>query len=317
MRIKVWLDASLFALAYPFLVGLSILPPAWIVRLGRWIGIFAFLVDARHRRVCLENLAIAFPGLSAGQRRSLTLRCFQNVAMTFLELPRLGRLPFEELLSTVRVEGLEHFERAFAKNKGLLILTGHFGNWELMALYVGIWRFPLAFVARALDNRYFDRWLNRIRSRSGNRVIPKRGALRQVLRSLRQGYGVGLLMDQRVTGKEGVFVDFFRHQAGSSAALALLACRTGAPVLPVYILREPSGLDHRMCIEPEIPLVRTGRLDRDILENTQRFQEVLERVVQEYPEQWFWMHRRWKGSPTVTYSRVRKKKRRKSAPARR
>jgi len=310
MRIHLWLHACLYAIAYPLLACLSLLHPTWIARLGRWTGVLAFLVDARHRRVCLENLAIAFPDLSARQRRSVTLRCFQNVATTFLELPGLGRIPFEQLVSRVQVEGLENFERAVAKNTGLLILTGHFGNWELLALYVGIWRFRLAFVARALDNPYFDRWLNRIRSRSGNRVIRKRGALRQVLRSLRQGYGVGLLMDQRVTGREGVFVDFFRHQAGSSAALALLACRSGAPVLPVYILREPSGIEHRMCIEPEIPVIRTGQLDQDIRQNTQRFQEVLEGIVRKHPDQWFWMHRRWKGSPTVQYSSQRKKKRR-------
>ncbi|MEW6443366.1 MAG: lysophospholipid acyltransferase family protein [bacterium] len=311
------LDALLFAVSLPFLWLLSVCPSPRLCRIGRWIGAAAYHLDRRHRQICLENLAIAFPQWPLEQRRAVARRCFQNVATTFLEIPGLGRLPFDQLVARVgSVTGREHYERALTRNKGVLILTGHFGNWELMALCTGIAGYRLAFVARALDNPYFDQWLNRIRHRSGNRIIPKRGALRQILRSLRQGYGVGLLMDQRVTGNEGVFVDFFGHQAGSSAALALLACRSGAPVLPVYMLRDPSGVGHQLHIEPEVPVVRTGRNDLDILENTQRLQKVLERVVREHPDQWFWMHRRWKGSPTVSYSGAasRKKKKKSKQP---
>jgi len=307
---KRWKQALLFGLAWPLLALLARLPASWAVCLGRALGQAAYLLDRRHRRVALKNLALAFPEMSAQDRKALALRSFQNAATTFLEVPRLGRAPFEEILNRVRPEGAEHFFSALSEGKGVLVLTGHFGNWELMALYTGMRGLRVAFVARALDNRFFDRWMNRIRSRSGNRVIPKRGALLQVLRLLRKGWAVGFLMDQRVTGREGVFVDFFSRPAGSSAALALLACRYGAPVLPVYVVREPSGVRHRLCIEPRIPVVRTGDLKRDVVENTQRFQKVLERIVREHPDQWFWLHRRWRGSPGVAYDERPNKRRR-------
>lgn len=307
---KRWKQALLFGLAWPLLALLARLPPSWAVFLGRALGRAAYLLDRRHRRVALQNLSLAFPEMSAQERKALALRSFQNAATTFLEVPRLGRAPFQEILNRVRPEGAEHILSALSEGKGVLFLTGHFGNWELMALYTGMRGLRLAFVARALDNRFFDRWMNRIRSRSGNRVIPKRGALLHVLRLLRKGWAVGFLMDQRVTGREGVFVDFFSRPAGSSAALALLACRYGAPVLPAYVLRDPSGVTHRLCIEPRIPVIRTGDLKRDVVENTQHFQKVLERIVRDHPDQWFWLHRRWRGSPGVAYDERPSKRRR-------
>lgn len=307
---KRWEQALVFGLAWPILALLARLPAPWTVRLGRILGLAAYHLDRRHRRVALQNLELAFPDMAIRDREALALRSFQNVVTTFLEVPRLGRAPFDEILSRVRPEGAEHFLSALEEGKGVLILTGHFGNWELMALYTGMRGLRVAFVARALDNRFFDRWMTRIRSRCGNRVIPKRGALLQVLRLLRRGWAVGFLMDQRVTGREGVFVDFFSRPAGSSAALALLACRYGAPVLPVYVLRDPSGVGHRLCVEPKISVVRTGDLARDIVENTKRFQNVLERIIRQHPDQWFWLHRRWRGSPGVFYDERPKKRRR-------
>lgn len=126
---------------------------------------------------------------------------------------------------------------------------------------------------------------------------------------MREGHLVGLLMDQGATGRDGVFVDFFGHLAGSSAALALLASRFRVPVHPVYVVRDPTGIGNTVHIGPEIPVLRTGRKRSDILENTQRFQKVLEGIIREHPEQWFWMHRRWKGSPTVSYGRGEKRRR--------
>lgn len=310
MRMKRWAQALLFWLSWPLLAFLAGIPAPWTVRLGKILGLAAYHLDRRHRRVALQNLALAFPEMADGHRKAVARRSFQNLVTTFLEIPRLGRAPFQEILERVRPEGTEHFLSALAEGKGVLVLTGHFGNWELMALYTGMRGLRVAFVARRLDNRFFDRWMNRIRSRSGNRVIPKRGALLHVLRLLRRGWAVGFLMDQRVTGREGVFVDFFSRPAGSSAALALLACRYGAPVLPVYVLRDPSGVGHRLCIEPRVPVVRTGNPTRDILENTQRFQKVLERIVRKHPDQWFWLHRRWRGSPGVVYDERPKKRRR-------
>jgi Kdo2-lipid IVA lauroyltransferase/acyltransferase len=310
-RIKRSLHLLLFLMACPFLYLLSFLPPGWAVRVGKWGGRVAFVVDARHRHVTLTNLKAAFPDLRASQRWALARRAFENVGKTFLEIPGLSRQSREEILSRVRYVGADRNEWARAREVGgVLLLTGHIGNWELMALAFG-WEeeAQLSVVVRPLDNRYFDRWLTRLRTRSGNRIILKRGALRGVHRALREGNLVGLLMDQGATGRDGVFVDFFGHLAGSSAALALLASRFRVPVHPVYIIRDPTGIGNTVHIGPEIPVLRTGRKRSDLRENTQRFQKTLEGIIREHPEQWFWMHRRWKGSPTVSYGRGKKRRR--------
>jgi KDO2-lipid IV(A) lauroyltransferase len=306
---KKLLDLLLFLLAYPILFLLSLLSPLWAVRLGKWAGNVAFLVDIRHRRISLENLRIAFPHLRASERWTIARKAFENVGKTFLEIPGLARQRPEDIKRRIRYVGIprEEWIKVQEESKGALLLTGHIGNWELMALAFGWEGGRLALVVRPLDNPHFDRWVTGLRSRSGNRIIPKRGALRGVYRSLREGYFVGMLMDQGTTGRDGVFVDFFGHPAGSSAALALLACRYGAPVHPVYIVREPSETSHTVHIGPEVPVVLTGPKRHDIRENTRRFQEALEEIVRKHPEQWFWMHRRWKGSPGVSYYKKTRK----------
>ena len=303
-------DRLLFLLAYPILFLLSLLPPAWAVRTGKWAGRLAFVFDARHRHITLTNLKIAFPDLSASQRWTMARRAFENLGKTLLEIPGLARLGRDDARRRVRSTGIDRREWVRARSEGgALLLTGHIGNWELMALAFG-WEeeADLAIVARPLDNPFFDRWVSRLRSRSGNRIIPKRGALRGVTRALREGSFVGLLMDQGATGRDGVFVDFFGHPAGSSVALSFLAVRFRVPVHPVYVLRDPSGIGHTVHIGPEVTVVRTGRKKSDILENTQRFQKVLEEIIREHPEQWLWMHRRWKRSPTVSYEKQKKRR---------
>jgi KDO2-lipid IV(A) lauroyltransferase len=300
---KKFVDLLLFLLAYPVLYLLSFLPPTWAVRIGKWAGRLAFMVDARHRHITLVNLKVAFPDLLASERWKIARKAFENLGKTFLEIPGLARQRREDIQSRIRYVGVDRREWICAREEGgALLLTGHLGNWEMMALAFG-WQDEanLSFVARPLDNPYFDRWLTRLRTRSGNRIILKKGALREVSRALRDRRFVGLLMDQGATGRDGVFVDFFGHLAGSSAALGLLASRFRVPVHPVYAIRDPSGPGQTVCIGEEIPVVRTGRKRDDMVENTQRFQKVLEEIIRKNPEQWFWMHRRWKGSPTVSY----------------
>ena len=302
---KDFTDRLLFLLAYPIITLFSLLPPGWAVRIGEWLGRIAFFVDARHRNISLTNLEAAFPDLSAPERWTIARKAFENLGKTFLEIPGLARQKPEDIQRRVRYTGPTRQEWIRVQQEGgALLLTGHIGNWELMALGFG-WRGEanLAFVARALDNPYFDRWMNRLRRRSGNRVIPKKGALRGIRGALREGLFVGLLMDQGTTGRDAVFVDFFGHLAGSNVALAFLAGRFGVPIYPVHVIRDASGTGHNVHIGPEVPLVRTGRKKNDILENTQRIQKALEEIIRQHPEQWFWMHRRWKGSPTVSYAK--------------
>lgn len=302
---KDFLDRLLFVTTYPIITLTAFLPPAWAVRIGKWLGRIAFVIDARHRHISLTNLKVAFPDLSASERWTIARKAFENLGKTFLEIPGLARQRREEIQSRVRYTGVGREEWVRARREGgALLLTGHIGNWELMALAFG-WEDEanLAFVARPLDNLYFDRWLNRLRTRSGNRMIAKKGAVREISRALREGFFVGLLMDQGATGRDGVFVDFFGHLAGSNVALGYLAGRFEVPVHAVHIVRDESGPGHTVHIGPELPVARTGRKKRDVLENTQLFQKALEEIVRKHPEQWFWMHRRWKKSPTVAYGK--------------
>ena len=305
---KDFLDRLLFLTTCPVITLLSFLPPAWAVRIGKWLGRVAFVVDARHRHISLTNLRVAFPDLSASERWTIARKAFENLGKTFLEMPGLARQKREDIQGRVRYAGVGREEWIRARREGgVLLLTGHIGNWELMAVAFG-WEDEanLAFVARPLDNPYFDRWVNRLRTRSGNRLITKQGAIREISRALREGFFVGLLMDQGATGRDGVFVDFFGHLAGSNVALGYLAGRFKVPVHAVYIVRDESGVGHTVHIGPELPVVRTGRKKSDILENTRLFQKALEEIIRKHPEQWFWMHRRWKQSPTVSYEKRKK-----------
>lgn len=305
---KDFTDRLLFLVAYPFITLFSLLPPAWAVRIGKWLGRIAFYVDARHRHISLTNLKAAFPDLSASERWAIAGKTFENLGKTIVEIPGLARRKREDIQRHVRYTGVDRKEWIRASEEGgALLLTGHIGNWEMMALAFG-WQdeADLAFVARPLDNPYFDRWMNGLRCRSGNRMIPKKGALRGITRALREGCFVGLLMDQGATGRDGVFVDFFGHLAGSNVALGFLANRFDVPVHPVHIFRDESGVGHTVHIGPAVPVAKTGRKKFDILENTQRFQKALEEIIRQCPEQWFWMHRRWKGSPTVSYEKRKK-----------
>jgi KDO2-lipid IV(A) lauroyltransferase len=211
-------------------------------------------------------------------------------------------MPYLRTLTAANVDrfatfvGAEHFKAALAKGKGLLFLTSHFGNWELMALAFSLKYRPAYIVVRPLDNPFLDRLIDRIRSRGGNQLVEKKGSVRRVLRLLRQGEIVALLMDQNVDWYDGVFVPFFKDIACTNKALTVMALRTGAPVVPVYNVRQPDGR-YRVVFEPAIDMVKTGDKTRDIEENTALLNRIIENYVRRYPEQWFWVHQRWKTRP--------------------
>ncbi len=188
-----------------------------------------------------------------------------------------------------------------ARGRGIFFLTGHFGNWELLAATHGLAGFGLSVVVRPLDNPYLEALIARARERSGLRAISKREAVQGVRAALARGECIGILLDQDA-GRDGVFVPFLGHPASTSRALAVLAIKTRAPVVPAFIHRLPDG-GHELVLDPEIPLAITGDLDHDIEVNTARFTEAIERHVLAHPEQWFWVHRRWKSRPGVSARR--------------
>lgn len=265
--------------------------------MGRRVGRLWYRLDARHRHVALENLVRAFDGdKSSAEIEDLARRCFEQFATTATEACLLGSLPKEWFFERVAIEGKDHFLAAHERGKGVLLLTGHFGNWELMGLVPAVYGYPIAVMARTTDNSGIERELTHLRRRFGNHVIPKRAALRESVRTLRSGGVVAILIDQNVAEREGVFVEYFNRPACTTPSLALLALKTDATVLPGFCVRSDDGT-HRVVVEPPVPIVRTGDRALDVVVNTQRFTDVIERYVRQYPDHWLWMHRRWKTQP--------------------
>lgn len=275
------------------------IPLSWTHRVGKPLGAIAYRVDGRHRRVGLRNLELAFGKDPFGGRSHQRLLgdCYRHLATSVLEAAHFPRLDARSIRRFVRCEGYERFLAAKARGRGVLILTAHVGNFELMALAQSLFGHPLHFIARPLDNARLDQYLNTIRTRHGNRMIEKKKAGRQVIEALRRGDVVGILADQNATRNEGVFVDFFGHQASAFVGPARIAMVARAPVVPVFIVRDRLDGTHTIHVGEEIEVAASGDRKADARETTQRFQRAIEDFVRRHPDQWFWVHRRWKTRP--------------------
>ncbi len=281
------------------------LPRRLLQTVGATAGSIGFLADRRHRRIAIGNLVSALgSGLTRGEARRITHQSWRHFGRTTadtLAFPRFGPRSGDR---PVRFEGLEHIRAAYARGRGVLLFSGHFGHWELAALMQGYLGLPLVLVTRPLDNPRLERLLAQLRGLSGNRVLHKRNAVREMLRALRAGLGVAIVIDQDAR-QEGVFVPFFDRPASTTPTLALLALRTGAAIVPVFVLPEPGG-SYRIIYEPEVPLNPTENRDADILRLTAECTAIVERWIRRYPQFWLWMHRRWKTpspSPCAASSR--------------
>lgn len=274
------------------------LPPPLGLALGRRIGDVLWWILPRRRRVALQNIERSLGrDLGPAGVRRLGRRSFQHLGMNLVEACRYFIRPTDVMLSRVHVEGVEHLRRAAAAGRGILVLTAHYGNWELLAAAHGLTGLPLSFVVRPLDDPILDDLAGRFRRRSGAELIVKHRAVREVVQALRRGRMVGILLDQNATRGEGVFVPFFGVPASTSKGLALLALRTGAPVVPVFLRREPDGR-HCMDVRPPLP----APPDEDVLTYTAAFNAAIEAAIRRAPEQWLWMHARWRTRPREVVS---------------
>jgi len=273
-----------------------------IWKLAQFLGRFWHLIDIRHRRIAMRNLELAFgKELSEGEREAICRGAFIHLSCVLLELPCLFTIDADNVGRFITFSGIDNLFAAVNKGKGILAFTSHFGNWELMALAFSFRFWPFNVVVRPLDNDILNRLVDGLRSQGGNRTIPKNDSVRTVLRFLRQGKSLALLIDQNVDWYEGVFVPFFNEIACTSKALATLALRTGVPVLSIYNFRHSDGR-YETVFEPEVQLIRTGDSVADIEENTALFNRIIEGYVRKHPEQWFWLHQRWKTRPQTPLS---------------
>jgi KDO2-lipid IV(A) lauroyltransferase len=269
-----------------------LLPFAAVDRLGTLLGLSFYTFDRAHRRVAERNVAAAFPLRSPGERQQIVRGAFAHFGRLLFELLKFSTLTPEEMLSRVEFEGEEHVQFAYAQGRGVLFVTGHFGFWELQAMVHALRLRPMTVLARALDNRALNDLLERMRTRTGNRVVYRQGTIRRVMRLLHAGDSVGILIDQHIQSKDAIYVDFFDRPAATTSVVAALALRTGAPVVPLFALPTGAGR-YRMIYEHSVEPPPAEAPDR-VHEFTQRCTDVLEMYVRRHPELWLWMHRRWR-----------------------
>ena len=286
-----------YALAWTILKTLGLLPRSFALRAGRAVGAIAHAVLPHLGRHAEINLRLAMPELSADDRRRIRHGVFANLGRLLGEVSQFPRLRPENVSRVVVYEGLDNFQAAQAAGRGVLLLTGHIGAWELSVFSHSIYGHPMSFLARRVDNPLVERLAEGYRSRYGNRSIDKRGSVREVLRTLKLGGVVGVLADLNATREEGVFVDFFGLPACTTAGLATLALRTGAVVLPGYLIWDSEARIHRLHFEPPIETINTGNQKADTIENTARYTKALEAIIRRHPDQWLWIHRRWRTRP--------------------
>jgi Kdo2-lipid IVA lauroyltransferase/acyltransferase len=256
-----------------------------------------YLLLGRLRRVGERNLELALPGISRGERTRILRGVYRNLGWQLVEFCRMQRYTAKNVESWIRTEGLENYLSARDRGKGVLVLTGHLGAWELSSFYHSLMGYPMGMVIRRLDNRRLDEFVNGIRCMHGNSVLHKDDFARGLMMAMRKGATVGILMDTNMTPPQGVFARFFGIEACTASGLAHVALKTGAAVLPGFMVWEPAEKKYVLHFGPELEFVRTGQGKEDVPAATQQCNDVLESWIRRYPDQWLWIHRRWKTRP--------------------
>ena len=286
-----------YAAAWPFLKMMGILPRPLARAFAIGIAQLVYLLHVRLRQVGMHNLQIVFPEKSEAERKKILRGEFTSLGRQLAELCQFPRYTPHNIEQVVIYDGLENYEQAYARGKGVLFLTAHFGGWELSAFAHSLHGHRVNIVMRPMDNPYLDRLLQRYRTMYGNKVVPKDDFVRGLLAAMKAGETVGILMDTNMTPPQGVFVDFFGIKACTASGLARIALRTDAAVVPGFTIWDESLGKYRLRFDPALTLIRTGELEADIVANTQMFTKVIEDYVRRYPDQWLWVHRRWKTRP--------------------
>lgn len=286
-----------YALAWLLIRGISILPRPVARAAGIGLGQLVYLLHGKLRRVGMRNLQLAFPEKSAHERRRILRGEFTSLGRQLAEVCLFPSYTRENVTKIVVYDGFENFERAEARGKGVIYLTAHLGGWELSAFSHSIQGHPLHVVMRSMDNPFLDRFITHLRTMHGNRAVDKDNFVRGLLSAMKAGETVGILMDTNMTPPQGVFVDFFGIPACTASGLARIALRTDAAVVPGFTIWDRELRKYRLRFDPALDLIRTGDEEADIVANTALFTKVIEQYVRRYPDQWLWVHRRWKTRP--------------------
>ncbi len=276
---------------------IGVLPRPLARAVSMLLAHLVYFLHGRLRRVGMRNLEIAFPEKSRGERKHILRGTYTSLGRLLAEFCLFPRYTRENASQVIVYEGFENFDAAHKRGKGVIFLTAHFGGWELSSFYHSLRGHPLHIVVRPLDNPYLDALVERYRGRHGAKSFGKQDFARGLIAAMRAGESVGILMDQNVMANFGVFVDFFGAAACTSVGPARVALRTDAAVVPAFTIWDSHIGRYKLHFDPALPLQRTGDDEADAVANTALFTKVIEGFVRKYPEQWLWVHRRWKTRP--------------------
>lgn len=285
-----------YALAWVLIKFVGALPRPLARSAGISIAWLVYLLHGKLRRVGMRNLELAFPEKSRRERKKILRGVFTSLGRQVAEVCLFPTYTRANVSKTVVYEGFENFERALARGKGVIFLTGHLGAWELSAFAHSLYGYPLNIVMRPLDNPYLDQLTREYRTMHGNKAVDKDFA-RGLIAAMRKGETVGVLMDTNMIASQGVFVDYFGIEACTASGVARVALKTDAAVVPGFTIWDPVLQKYRLRFDPPIELIRTGKNEADVVANTAKFTKVIEDYVRKYPDQWLWVHRRWKTRP--------------------
>ena len=297
---KGWIE---YAAVWVLLKVLGVLPRPLARSLAAMLARILYALMPKLRKTAEVNLRIAFPDWNEAQRKAVSRGMARNLGWMAAEFARFPRYSKGNIEQIVELDGHENFLEGQGRGKGVLVLTGHIGAWELSSFAHALYGFPLHFMARPIDNKKLDDLVSRYRCLPGNRPILKNESARVMLKILKESGTIGILADQNSMPEEAVFVNFFGKTASTTTGIARLALHTGAAVVPGYAVWDAGIRKYRLRFEPPVELLRTGDTERDVFENTQRFTKVIEEIIRKYPEQWVWVHGRWntrpKGEPSL------------------
>lgn len=286
-----------YAAVRGLLTGLGWLPRPLAVATARGLGRVAYSLGGRLRRTGERNIELAFPDLTEHERASILRGCFKSLGRLLGEFSQFPYATPEDLRRIIEFQGLENLQAALAEGRGVIVFTAHLGAWELLSFALSAFGYPMSFLVRRIDNSQVERLVEKTRTRFGNLSIDKRAAARPMMRVLRQGGIVGILIDLNTQQHEGVFVDFFGVPASTTTSLAKIALRTNAAVIPFCMPWDEQRQRFLMRIDPPLEITRTGNEDKDVPRLTSLFTSVIESYVRLYPDQWLWIHKRWNTRP--------------------
>lgn len=290
---KAIFESIIYRIIYLIFYSFGLLPFKIRDMVSGFIGFIWYYVDKRHRRVAVNNISKAYgDSLSKNDVIKLTKSVFAELPKLIFEAGWSLRLNRDTIKNYIKIDGVEHIDEAFKKGKGVIILTGHLGSWELLTLVPGLVDYKFHDIYRPMDYIPLRRFFHYFRTRFGMGLIPKTRAMRDIIRSLSKGEGVGIPLDQSCNTYHGVFVDFFGQPTCTNKVIARVAMKTGAAVIPIFLVRE-NGL-YRVIIDPHVETVDTGDREKDVKTNTENYNKVIEKYIRKYPSQWFWVHNRWK-----------------------